>query len=260
MVAHLARLGPVVLLALWAITGCSSGEPKRGADEPTPAGRTFLSTDVQGTPIPGGGPLTLGFTDSRIAADAGCNKFTGAVSFDDHVLHVSGLATTLMACEDDRHGADEWLSGLLNSEPGWRLDDTRLTLHSPDRTVTLLDKKIARPDKPLEGTQWLVTALITDNSQVRSRALDEAQPTLVIAEDDGVSGNAGCNRMTGSAEVSGTRITFRIATTKMMCSPEVMEVEQAVLKALDGKATATVDADTLTVRNDNGAGLVLHAQ
>lgn len=260
MAAHFVRLGPVVLLALCAIAGCSGQEPDRGADEPTPVDRTFLSTNVEGAPIPGGGPLTISFTEGRLAADAGCNKFTGAVTLDDHVLHVSGLATTLMACEDDRRGADEWLSGLLNSQPSWRLDDSRLTLHSADRTVTLLDKKVAQPDKPVKGTSWLVTSLITDNSQVRSRALDEARPTLTIAEDGSVSGAAGCNQMTGSAEVSGAQITFRIATTKMMCSPEVMEVEQAVLNALDGGTNATVDADTLTLRNDNGAGLVLHAQ
>lgn len=223
-------------------------------------GRTFLSTDVEGAPIPGGGPLTISFTEDRVAADAGCNKFTGAVSLDDQVLRVSGLATTLMACEDERHGADEWLSGLLNSRPSWRLEGSRLTLRSPDRTVTLLDKKVARPDKPVNGTAWRVTALITDNSSIRSRALDEAQPTLTIAEDGSVSGSTGCNRLTGSAEVSGTQITFRIATTKMLCSPEVMEVEQSMLKAMDGKTTATVDAETLTLRNDNGAGLVLHAQ
>ncbi len=223
-------------------------------------GRTFLSTAVEGTPIPGGGPLTISFSEGRVAADAGCNKFSGMAELDDHVLRVSGLATTLMACEDDRRDADEWLSGLLNSQPNWRLDDARLTLHSPDRTVTLLDKKVAQPDKPIQGTSWLVTAFITDNSQVRSRALDEAQPTLTIAEDGSVSGSTGCNSMTGSAEVSGTQIDFRVATTKTLCSPETMEVEQSVSKALDGKTAATVDADMLTLRNDNGAGLVLHAR
>ncbi|MBF6335512.1 META domain-containing protein [Nocardia abscessus] len=260
MTAHFARSGTLVLLALCAIAACSSGEPDRGADEPTPVGRTFLSTNVEGTPIPGGGPLTISFSEGRVTADAGCNKFTGAAELDDHVLHVSGLSTTLMACEDDRRDADEWLSGLLNSQPSWRLDDSRLTLHSPDRTVTLLDKKVARPDKPVKGTTWLVTGFITDNSQVRSRALDEAQPTLAIAEDGSVSGTTGCNRLTGSAEVSGTQIVFRVATTKMLCSPEAMEVEQSMLQALDGKTAVTVDADMLTLRNDNGAGLVLRAQ
>lgn len=46
----------------------------------------------------------------------------------------------------------------------------------------------------------------------------------------------------------------------MMCSPEVMEVERAVLATLDGTAQATVDADTLTLRNPNGHGLTLRAR
>ncbi|MGK8500094.1 META domain-containing protein [Nocardia asiatica] len=260
MTAHSARSATLVLLALCAIAACSRGEPDRDAGEPTPMGRTFLSTAVEGTAIPGGGPLTISFSEGRVAADAGCNKFSGAVELDGHVLRVSGLATTLMACADDRRDADEWLSGLLNSQPSWRLDDSRLTLHTPDRTVTLLDKKVAQPDKPVKGTSWVVTAFISDNSQIRSRALEEAQPTLTIAEDDTVSGSTGCNRLTGSAEVAGTQIVFRVATTKMLCAPDAMEVEQSVLEALDGKTTATVDADVLTLRNDNGAGLVLHAQ
>ncbi|WP_330229837.1 META domain-containing protein [Nocardia sp. NBC_00508] len=260
MAAHFARLALAVLLAPCAIAACSSDRPEQAPDEPSPVGHTFLSTGVEGTPIPGGGPLTVGFPDGRITADAGCNKFTGAVTLDDHVLRVSGLSATLMACADDRSGADEWLSGLLNSEPSWRLDGPRLTLHSDDRTVTLVDKEVAQPDRPVKGTPWLVTAYIAENAQVRSRALDEAKPTLTIAEDGGVSGSTGCNRLTGSADVAGTEITFRVATTRMACSPEVMEVEQAVLKALDGKAAATVDADALTLRNDNGAGLVLRAQ
>ncbi|WP_454196726.1 META domain-containing protein [Nocardia sp. Marseille-Q1738] len=260
MAAHFARLALAVLIAPCALAACSSNGPGQTSDGPSPVGRTFLSTGVEGTPIPGGGPLTVSFPDGRIAADAGCNKFSGAVTLDDHVLRVSGLSTTLMACPDDRSGADEWLSGLLNSEPSWRLDDARLTLHSDDRTVTLLDKKVAQPDRPVKGTPWLVTAFIADDAQIRSRALDEAKPTLTIAEDGAVSGSTGCNRVTGSADVSGAEITFRVATTKMACSAEVMEVEQAVLKALDGKTTATVDADTLTLRNDNGAGLILHAE
>ncbi|WP_040779993.1 META domain-containing protein [Nocardia pneumoniae] len=260
MAAHFARLALAVLIAPCAIAACSSNRPEQTSDGPSPVGRTFLSTGVEGTPIPGGGPLTVSFPDGRITADAGCNKFTGTVTLDDHVVRVSGLSTTLMACPDDRSGADEWLSGLLNSEPSWRLDDTRLTLHSDNRTVTLLDKEVAQPDRPIKGTSWLVTALIADDAQIRSRALEETNPTLTIAEDGAVSGSAGCNRLTGSADVSGAEITFRIATTKMACSPEVMEVEQAVLKALDGKTAATVDADALTLRNDNGAGLILHAQ
>ena len=192
MSALFLRFGPIVLLALSAIAGCSSGDSSSNADKSTPVGRTFVSTRVEGTPIPGGGPLTLTFTGDKL-------------------------------------------------------------------TVTLLDKKVAQPDKPIKGTTWVVTGLITPDAQIRSRTIDEAKPTLTIADDGAVSGTAGCNRMGGKADVAAADITFHIATTKMLCSPEIMEVEQSVLKALDGKTTATVDAEVLTLRNTNGSGLTLRA-
>ncbi|MEV6559112.1 META domain-containing protein [Nocardia sp. NPDC051756] len=260
MSANFVRFGPVALLALLAVSACSSGDSKSPSTTPDLAGHTFLSTGVEGTPIPGGGPLTLTFKDDRIAADAGCNSYSGAVTLDDHKLRVSGLASTLMGCTGDRQGADEWLNGLLNSDPSWQLDGAKLTLKSDNLTVTLLDKKVAVPDKPIKGTTWIVTALITTDAQIRSQTIDEVKPTLTIADDGSVTGTAGCNRMTGRATGSDAELTFQIATTKMLCPVEVMDVEQSVLKALDGKTTATVDANTLTLRNANGNGLTLRAE
>ncbi|WP_225727443.1 MULTISPECIES: META domain-containing protein [unclassified Nocardia] len=260
MSANFLRFGPVVLLALCALTACSRGGSGSANPEPTPMGRTFVSTGVDGTPIPGGGPLTVTFKDGRISASAGCNTHSGAVALDDHKVHVTGLASTLMACPGDRDGADEWLSGLLNSHPSWRLDNATLVLKTDNRTITLLDKKVAAPDKPLQGTTWIVTALITPDALIRSQAIDEVKPTLTIGQDGAVSGTAGCNRLIGHADISGSDITFQVGTTKMMCSPEVMEVERDVLKALDGKTSATVDADELTLRNTNGNGLTLQAE
>ncbi|WP_405165323.1 META domain-containing protein [Nocardia sp. NBC_01499] len=260
MSATFARFGPVVLLALLAVTACSSGDSNPKPAAPTLVGRTFVSTRVEGAPIPGGGPLNLSFKDDRIAADAGCNSYSGAVTLDNHKLHVSGLAGTLMACTGDRQGTDEWLTGLLSSEPTWQLDSTTLTLKTDKLTVTMVDKKLAQPDKPIKGTPWIVTALITPDAKIRSQTIDEVKPTLTIDADGTVTGSAGCNRMTGRATGPDADLTFQIATTRMLCDPAVMEVEQAVLKALDGKTTATIDADTLTLRNDNGSGLTLHAE
>ncbi|WP_028476732.1 META domain-containing protein [Nocardia sp. CNY236] len=270
MAVRITLLGPIVLFACGVIAGCSADTPDSGADEPNPMGRTFVSVEVDGTPIPGGGPMTIGFTDDRIVADAGCNTLNGAVDMGDHLVRVSGVSTTLMGCPTEREGADEWLNGLLSAEPRWQLDGATLTLHGTDRTVILVDKKRAQPDKPIQGTQWQVTALSTDNAEIRARVIEEVRPTLLIAEDGSISGTTGCNRMFGRADtspadgagpdLSATEITFHITTTEMACPPEVMDLEQAVLRALDGTTTATVDADTLTLRNANGAGLVLRAR
>ncbi|RDI67298.1 META domain-containing protein [Nocardia pseudobrasiliensis] len=260
MSAHVLRWIPVVAIAGLAI-GCSSGHGD--SDRPTPMGHTFVSTKVDGTPIPGGGPLVLTFADGRVSAQAGCNTSSGPVAFDGDVLRVSGLATTMMGCPGERGGADGWQTELLQAAPTWKLDGTTLTLTGNGKTVTLLDKKAAQPDRALTGTTWTVTTLVRPNGQVTSQVLEQTEPNLTIASDGRVSGSAGCNRMTGTAEVAagGQEVTFRIATTKMACEPDVMEVERQVLEALDGRTRATVDADTLTLHNDgNNTGLVLRAE
>lgn len=262
MSATLIRLAALCVLATAAATACSSSEePKAPDDSATPMGHTYISTEVDGDSIPGGGPMTLTFADGRISANSGCNTSSGTVDLSNHILHTSPLAGTLMACTGDRGRADAWQNTFLESDPTWRLDGDKLTLTGKTVTVHLTDKKIVTPDKPLLGTTWVVTTLLTPQGQVRSTTLDEVSPNLTIGEGGTVTGMAGCNRMTGTAGIGpGDAVNFAVATTKMMCAPEVMEVESSVLTALDGRTTATVDGDTLTLRNDNGSGLVLHAQ
>lgn len=259
------RFGATLLLILLAATACSNDdESDTGAPDPTPMGHTYISTEVTGTGIPGGGPLTLAFAGGRITADAGCNTHSGAVDLRGHVLHVSDLASTLAACPGERSGSDAWVGELLRGEPTWELDRDQLRLIGKKSTVVLTDKKVVQPDRPVRGTEWLVTTLLTPQGQVSSRTIDEVRPGLTIADDGDLTGFAGCNRMTGHAAVTdtpaGADISFTVGTTRMMCAPEVMEVEHAVLATLDGTAQATVDADTLTLRNPNGHGLTLRAR
>ncbi|MET8800070.1 META domain-containing protein [Nocardia sp. NPDC004568] len=258
------RIGAALSLLVLAATACSDSEPAPTPPEPTPWGHTYISTEVTGTPIPGGGPLTLTFADDRISAEAGCNTHSGAVDLRDHVLHVSELASTLIGCPGDRAGSDAWVDDLLRADPTWQLDQDRLTLTGKGATVVLTDKKVLHPDRPLRGTEWVVISLLTPDARISSQTIDQVRPSLTVADDDSLTGFAGCNRMTGRAVVTGTAagadIAFTAATTRMMCGPEIMEVEQAVLAALDGTVQATVDADTLTLHNPNGHGLVLRAR
>ncbi|MGX1807076.1 META domain-containing protein [Nocardia sp. NPDC055321] len=254
--------GVLLAASVAALAGCSSAAEDDTPPAETPMGKAYVSTEVTGTPIPGGGPLTLTFADNRVTATVGCNTASGPVTIDGHTLTVGEMATTLMGCPGDIAGADEWMDGLLRSGPDWTLDGPDLTLTGNGLTVKLLDRKVAQPDRPLAGTTWVVTALLRPEAEVRSVALDEARPTLTIAPDGAVSGSAGCNRMVGKAAVAGDEVSFEgIGTTKMMCDAAIMEVEQQVLEALNGKTTATIDSDTLTLRNTaNGTGLKFRAE
>ncbi len=150
---------------------------------------------------------------------------------------------------------------MLTAAPAWSLAGDTLVLTSKDATVTLQDKKIVTPDRPLQGTTWTVTSLISPDAISTSLALETSAPELTIAADGSVSGSTGCNRMTGSAQTSDTTVTFTpMATTRMACPEENMDIERQILAVLDGEVSYTVDADTLTLREPDDTGLILTAQ
>jgi putative lipoprotein len=64
--------------------------------------------------------------------------------------------------------------------------------------------------------------------------IDRLQTVLEIAGDGRISGTSGCNRIAGKARVEGIRISFgSIASTRMACSPAVMDQERKFLAALE---------------------------
>lgn len=67
------RLVPVALAVL-ALTACANTV---NADDQTLDGRTFVSVEVEGEQIPGGGPLTVQFDGGQISTFAGCNHGSG---------------------------------------------------------------------------------------------------------------------------------------------------------------------------------------
>ncbi|MFZ2528576.1 MAG: META domain-containing protein [Rhodococcus sp. (in: high G+C Gram-positive bacteria)] len=252
--------GVLAALALTVVaTACGSDE---GADATTTAadpaaltGRTFVSTDVTGTPIPGGGPLVVEFPEpNRIAATAGCNRATGTVDLTGGIVRTEQLASTMMACPPPQDGADAWLTALFEADPRWTVDGDALTLTGDAVTVSLSDKKVVDPDRPLTGTEWVATTLYTPEATMTSLALETSAPTLTVAEDGSVSGSTGCNRFTGSAQIGDGTLTFApLATTMMACTdPEVAEIESHILAVLNGETTYAIDASTLRITAPNG--------
>ncbi|MFE5701692.1 META domain-containing protein [Rhodococcus sp. ACS1] len=246
------------LLTFASLTACG-GDAQPEAPDPT--GRTFVSTSVEGDPIPGGGPLVLGFTDpGRLSVDAGCNQGSADVDLSDGKIVTGPLAMTLMACPGEAAGADAWVAALLDAQPNWTLGGDTLTLTTPTASVTLTDEKVARPDRPVVGTTWTVTALISPDAVTTTAALERTAPQLLIAADGSASGFTGCNRMTGTADVQQSSITFGSwATTRMACPPDETEVERAVLAALTGETGYSVHSDSMRVVNADGTGLELRA-
>jgi heat shock protein HslJ len=259
----LLRLGLLAVTVI--VVGC--GERTSGVDPAYTAppdrpldGRTFLSTTVTegGKPraLVGGTQVRLQFmADGRLIADAGCNSMQGAVHLDGGRLRLDELGATGVGCDKPRHEQDAWLSRILNATPSWRLDGDTLVITSDGTELVLLDRKVAEPDLPLEGTKWTVDTIV--DGQVASSTPAGAAASLRF--DNGtVQVAAGCNSGSARYEVSGTTIRFeRPAVSRRACPEDVMGLERAVLAVLDGAVEFEISSDQLRLRHSAGKGLHL---
>jgi heat shock protein HslJ len=222
-------------------------------------GRKFLSIDVTGHRLVAGSQIRLNFDGDRLGASVGCNQLGGTWSIDGDALVVpDDMVMTEMACDPPaRMDQDTWFASFLSSRPTIVLDGDTLTLTSRDVTITLLDGEVADPDRPLEGTKWVVDGLVSADA-VSSVPSDTRAPTLQFDAGQ-VAVDAGCNTGSGGYEATERDITFGpIATTRMACDDASMEVEAHVLAVLDGTALYEIEAGVLTLTNGD-TGLVLRA-
>lgn len=222
-------------------------------------GRTFLSTSVEGFTLVEGTQIEITFDGANIGARGGCNQLAGTWTVDGDVLVVPPMAQTQMACEPaSLMDQDTWLSSVLTSRPTLALDGDTLTITAEGATVTLVDREVADPDRPLEGTTWTVDSLVTADA-VSSLPLGARPPTLLF-ENGNLSVDTGCNTGRGGYTIDGDTVTFDpIATTRMACVDEAgNEIEQHVLTVLTGSATVEIEAGTLTLTN-GANGLVAQA-
>ncbi|MCC6803607.1 MAG: META domain-containing protein [Anaerolineae bacterium] len=75
-------------------------------------------------------PVTLMFSSTGVAGNAGCNTYGGAFQFDGTSLTVSQLVTTLMACADQSVMTQETaFLGALGSATSFQLDGSQLTIN-----------------------------------------------------------------------------------------------------------------------------------
>ena len=247
----------LLLVATAAVAACSAGVGGSGAPSAPAglAGRTFLSTGITGRALVAGSTVRLQFEDRLVTATAGCNTMGGSYTVDSGVLHLGQLSSTEMACDPPLMAQDTWLAGFLDGA-GVVLDGNILTLSRDGVTLSLLDRTVADPDRPLEGTRWTVDGLVSGG--VVSSVPQGVTATLTF-QSGRVSADLGCNSGGADVTVTGTTITFGpMVHTDMACDAAKMGVERAVLAVLQGQAGYAIEAGTLTLTN-GAQGLVLHA-
>ena len=250
----------LLLTSAVLIGGCAGGSSAppddSGTSGPGLDGRTFLSTGIEGRILVAGSRIRIAFRDGQISASGGCNSMSGPYRIDGDHLLAGSLATTEMGCDEPLMAQDTWLADLLDGAT-IALDGETLVLARGSVRLTMEDREIADPDRPLLGTRWVVDGLISDDA-VSSVPLGV---TAALTFSDGrVDVEAGCNRGGGTVEVDDTTITFGpVALTKMACAPDAMAVEGVVTAVLSGEIAYTIEAGSLTL-DAGGGGLMLRAE
>ncbi|WUJ67752.1 META domain-containing protein [Kribbella soli] len=240
----------------------------------TPLGHTYLSSEVTGRQLVPGTRIRLEFFrspnknegDPRVydvlRVHAGCNRMGAAVAagelLADGRLWIPGLGGTQVGCEPPLRDQEEWLKTFLTSNPSWQVDGDELTLTSGGTTITLLDKRIAEPDLPLDGTRWNVGATIT-NADARHHRY-HTDPAWIRIDGEYLTGSTGCNEISGTVTRNNTQLTFTDVTiTDRTCTGETAEVQAEILATLRAEVAYTIDHNELTLIAPSGIGLDLKA-
>jgi heat shock protein HslJ len=249
------KVSAAFLISAFLILGACGSDDSSGS-VPDVDGREFISTEVVGHQLVEGSTIRLAFEDGSVAANAGCNSMSGGYTFDGDILRVEMMAMTEMGCDEALMDQDAFLSGFLTSGPTVAVDGDEMTLVSGEEQITFLDREVADPDRPLEGTLWIVDGIVSDDA-VSSTPAGAPEATLMI-EDGQANVDTSCNSATTSVEVTGTTLTFGpMATTLVLC--EFHDLETAVLTTLSGEVEYEIEAGHLSIRHPDGTGLEFRA-
>ena len=239
------------LIPAFLVLGACGSDDSSGS-VPDVDGREFISTEMVGHQLVDGSTIRLAFEDGSVAANSGCNSMSGGYSFDGDILQVEMMAMTEKGCDEALMDQDAFLSGFLTSGPTVAVDGDEMTLMSGEEQITFLDREVADPDRPLEGTLWIVDGIVSDDA-VSSTPDGSPEATLMI-EDGQANVDTSCNSATTTVEVTETTLTFGpMATTLMLC--EFHDLETAVLTTLSGEVEYEIEAGRLSIRHPDGTGL-----
>lgn len=244
--------------------------------EGSPIGKTYLSVSVQDDGVERAlvpwTRIRLQFRkDGVLIARAGCNELSGGIMLDDGVLRfdtsetvedgvlrfASGPIQTQMGCGPEFEAQEDWFFGFLLHEPEWTVDGDTFTLTNGRTTSVLLDTRLAEPDPPLDGTLWIVDAV------VRGKDLFEHHPGLATLILNGTlaTGSTGCSAFTATVARANDTLTFtHLSSIPTNTGGVAAALEQAFLEALRTPLTYILESTHLRLRAATGTiGLNLTA-
>jgi len=191
--------------------------------------------------------------DGAASGSTGCNRFFGRWEADARALSVQVGGTTMMAGDEAAMEQERWVLENLAAVTGWAVVGHSLVLTDADGGTRLTYAGQSVDDLP--GSSWVATGVNNGRQAVVSSAFTPLL-TLELADDGRAFGSSGCNHFTGPFELVGDDAVHigPLAVTRKHCpNPEVMELEQQYLDALERSVVIQFQGDHLTLRDAGGA-------
>lgn len=262
---RILRALPVAVLLL-VVAGCGDegGSTPIAPVDGSLDGTTYVVTGVteagRSRPLVEGTEIRLRFDDEQLSITAGCNSMSGRYELLDGMLTVESLATTEMGCDPARMDQDTWVAGLFAGPVELRTG-TDASLTSGEVVLALADREQVSPDKPLEGTTWLLDSIGTGGPDGAVSSVPAGVVAYLTLEDDSVSVYDGCNEGSGPVQVDPVqdgegRIDFgdRVQTLRG-CVDDRQVVANAIAEVLAGETTYTIEETSLRIiRGDSTLG------
>jgi heat shock protein HslJ len=185
----------------------------------------------------------------RLAIRADCNQVLGSYTQDGQQLTVQLGPSTLVGCPTDSQ-ADVFLRD-LGGAATHVFDDGNLVLNLKVDSGNMIFSPL--PRRELVGPTWQLLSYNNGRGAVVS-VLPEPLANATFTAEGQVRGSAGCNTYRGAFTARGETLSIGpLATTRMACSPPVMQQEQAFLQALESATQYRFEANRLVLRNAEGA-------
>ena len=195
-------------------------------------------------------PVTLAFDDGRVSGTGPCNTYNGGLDLDGDSVEITGLASTLRACDDSIMEAEDEFFAALEAVDTIEASDDELVL-SNDQGVKLTFRAFDAGEH-LVG-KWPIVNVATGNA-IESVLID-TDPSVTFRDDGTVILATGCNDGQAFWELDGDELTVGpLRQTRKFCSePEgVMRQEAALVRALESAARVQVTPANLTIFNERG--------
>ncbi|MBP6468806.1 MAG: META domain-containing protein [Chloroflexi bacterium] len=242
------------LVAVVSQTPVGGTAPAVVSEASSLTGTLWRLQSYQGTAVTAGTEITAVFgEDGSLVGSSGCNNYNTSFTVDGSVLTINPImAATMMACEDTIMQQEMAYLAALPTATAWAVAADTLTLSDASGAALLVYTAVTPTS--LTGTTWQLTGYNNGVGGVVS-LVEGSEITAVFGEDGTLSGNSGCNNYSTSFTVDSGSIAIdaAIASTMMACPEELMTQEAAYLAALPNANVYQIQADTLELRDADGA-------